>query len=156
MVEFLTATMGVVSQAIIQQSSFTVEYCQSMHSLLTGAYNLHVSLAIFYMYYLKKRIEDPTTSKVFREVALFVSMAIPTVLFSIGSGRFQCAYLDDGNNFDDGLTKYAAIISFWSILAVPVLQYLRLAINDACTGFLMKAMRTQLKFMSYLVHVIGM
>lgn len=115
-----------------------------------------MQLAIFYMYMLKKRIDDPTTSKIAKEVVLFLSMAIPTVLFSLGSGRFHCAYLQNTGtlSLDEDLTLFAGIIGFWSILALPVLQYLRYAVIDACTGFLMKAMRTQLRFMAYMVHVI--
>ena len=100
--------MGVASQIVIQQDSYTLNYCNRLHIVLTGAYNLHIFLAIFYMYHLKIRIEDPTSRKIVREVVFFLALWIPAILLSIGSHSFNCAFINEFEDFSKSdLTFYA-------------------------------------------------
>lgn len=85
---------------------------------------------------------------------------VPPAIFSIGSPAFHCGYLSGDGQFgsveveNKQLLLYSSICSFWSLAALPVLQYLLWAIKEACTGLLFKATRWQLKYAGCLVHAV--
>lgn len=93
LIELITALAGVILQVTIQNDSLTVDSCQNIHTVLIGVYNLHVFLAAFYLYHMKKRIEDPTVRNFSKEITILVSLLLTNFIFSIGSKDFQCTYM---------------------------------------------------------------
>ena len=106
------------------------------------------------MHYFKKQVDDPTSNRIIKEIlSLIVAIAIG-VAFTLGADRYQCTYLAKEPQ-DTAWTNYSIIVSFWSILAIPVMQYLLYAINDSTSGFMRKVLGTQLKYLACMVHTIS-
>ena len=55
----------------------------------------------------------------------------------------------------DAWIDYAKYVSFWSVIAVPVLEYFLYAIKDSSDGFIGKVLGKQLKYLTCMIHTIS-
>lgn len=154
LIELVGSLVGMTNQGLIHSNDYSLKRCQDAHVFSAMLFNLHIFTALFYLYHFKKRVEDPTVSKFWKEMVVLLGLFILSGALSVGAGSFQCGYLEAVAKGISGVRTYGNLMAAWALVVAPVFQYLRFAIAHACQGVLAKAMRARLRMLNYLVAVI--
>ena len=103
--------------------------CVSIYLSKKHFYNWHILLILFYIYFLNLRIADPTNTKPVLETILFLVTMGCGAAFSVDNASVPCLYLsrEEMTNYHQQQTlhMYSIVISFWSVLALPIIIFLR-------------------------------
>ena len=152
---------ALAETATIHAGSFTKDHCYAFHTYYSFSFNIHLLTLMFYLYFFHKGIEDPLVNSLCREITVYLFLPLFAFGLSWDSGVLKCMHLETVlkrtyvMRSHSGLV-HAIVFTFLPVIALPILQYMRLSIKEASTGLVEAAMRLHQRYLNYLVLFVSM
>ena len=113
----------------MMNKEYDYDYCSITWYYKSFAVDTEALLGCGYMYYVRKRIEDPMNQKFKREMTMVALSIVIAIALSTKSYEIKCRYISRSLfNRESYSSIFAVMVEFWNMIMIPLLIWNRLEI----------------------------
>lgn len=129
-------------------------WCAYYSVFINFLYNWQIFIALFYLYFYRRMIKDPSQHSLGKEIAIFLGLIIPSVGLAYDSGIVACEFYHSIDQRQLPSRIYSTVVSFWSVLTLPLFWYFRCSLKQGCNPVQLTMLRSSINWIYKLIYAV--